>query len=80
MNYEQAYKQLISVVMDDIDNISIDAAKQVQKIHESLSVEPSSDKQGITSDEWNKMTYQERVDLKTNNPEAYQNVLRGKFE
>ena len=80
MNYEQAYQQLITVVMDDIDNVSVEAAKKVEAIHSSITGNPTSNEQGITADEWKQMTYTERVDFKAQNPETYDNALRGKFQ
>lgn len=80
MNYEQAYQQLITVVMDDIDNVSVEAAEKVQVIHSLTTDNPTSNEQGITADEWKQMTYTERVDFKAQNPEIYNNALRGKFE
>lgn len=80
MNYEQAYQQLITVVMDDIDNVSVEAAKKVEAIHSSITDNPTSNEQGITADEWRRMTYAERVDFKAQNPEIYNKALHGKFE
>lgn len=80
MNYEQAYQQLITVVMDDIDNVSVEAAEKVQVIHSLTTDNSTSNEQGITADEWKQMTYTERVDFKAQNPETYDNALRGKFE
>lgn len=80
MNYEKAYNQLINVVMDEIDNVSVEAAEKVQVIHSFTTDNLTSKEQGITSDEWNQMTYTERVDFKAQNPETYDNALRGKFD
>lgn len=80
MNYEKAYQQLITVVMDDIDNVSVEAVKKVEAIHSSITDNPTSNEQGITADEWKQMTYTERVDFKAQNPEMYNNALHGKFE
>lgn len=80
MNYERAYNQLINVVMDEIDNVSVEAAKEVQVIHSLTTDNSTSNEQGITADEWKRMTYTERVDFKAQNPETYDNALRGKFE
>lgn len=80
MNYEKAYNQLINVVMDEIDNVSVEAAGKVQVIHSLTTDNPTSNEQGITADEWKQMTYTERVDFKAQNPETYDNALRGKFE
>ena len=80
MNYEKAYNQLINVVMDEIDNVSVEAAKEVQVIHSFATDNPTSKKQGITADQWKQMTYTQRVDFKAQNPEMYNNALHGKFE
>lgn len=80
MNYEKAYNQLINVVMDEIDSVSVEAAEKVQVIHSLTTDNPTSNEQGITADEWKQMTYTERVDFKTQNPEMYNNALHGKFE
>ena len=80
MNYEKAYQQLITVVMDEIDSVSVEAAEKVQVIHSLTTDNPTSNEQGITADEWKQMTYTERVELKKNDPETYDNALRGKFE
>lgn len=80
MNYEKAYNQLINVVMDEIDNVSVEAAGKVQVIHLLATDNPTSNEQGITADEWKQMTYTERVDFKAQNPEIYNNALHGKFE
>lgn len=80
MNYEKAYNQLINVVMDEIDNVSVKAAEKVQVIHSLTTDNPTSNEQGITADEWKQMTYTERVDFKAQNPEMYNNALHGKFE
>ena len=80
MNYEKAYNQLINVVMDEIDSVSVEAAEKVQVIHSLTTDNPTSNEQGITADEWKQMTYTERVDLKAQNPEMYNNALHGKFE
>lgn len=80
MNYEKAYQQLITVVMDEIDNVSVEAAEKVQVIHSLTTDNTTSNEQGITADEWKQMTYTERVDFKVQNPETYDNALRGKFE
>lgn len=80
MNYEKAYNQLINVVMDEIDNVSVEAAKEVQVIHSFATDNPTSNEQGITADEWKQMTYTERVDFKAQNPKIYNNALHGKFE
>ena len=80
MNYEKAYNQLITVVMDEIDNVSVEAAKEVQVIHSFATDNPTSNEQRITADQWKQMTYAERVDFKAQNPETYNNALHGKFE
>lgn len=80
MNYEKAYQQLINVVMDEIDSVSVEAAEKVQVIHSLTTDNPTSNEQGITADEWKQMTYTERVDFKAQNPEMYNNALHGKFE
>lgn len=80
MNYEKAYNQLINVVMDEIDNVSVEAAGKVQVIHSLATDNPTSNQQGITADEWKQMTYTERVDFKAQDPEMYNNALHGKFE
>ena len=80
MNYEKAYQQLITVVMDEIDSVSVEAAEKVQVIHSLTTDNPTSNEQGITADEWKRMTYAERVDFKAQNPEMYNNALHGKFE
>ena len=80
MNYEKAYQQLITVVMDEIDNVSVEAAEKVQVIHSLTTDNPTSNEQGITADEWKQMTYTERVDFKLQDPEMYNNALHGKFE
>ena len=80
MQYKEAYQQLINVVMDDIDNVSVEAAKKVEAIHSSITDNPRSNEQGITADQWKQMTYTERVDFKAQNPEMYNNALHGKFE
>lgn len=80
MNYEKAYNQLINVVMDEIDNVSVEAAKEVQVIHSLTTDNHTSKKQGITADQWKRMTYTQRVDFKAQNPEMYNNALHGKFE
>lgn len=80
MNYEKAYQQLITVVMDEIDSVSVEAAEKVQVIHSLTTDNPTSNEQGITADEWKRMTYTERVDFKAQNPEMYNNALHGKFE
>ena len=80
MNYEKAYQQLITVVMDEIDNVSVEAAEKVQVIHSLTTDNPTSNEQGITADEWKQMTYAERVDFKAQDPEMYNNALHGKFE
>ena len=80
MNYEKAYNQLINVVMDEIDNVSVEAAGKVQVIHLLTTDNSTSNEQGITADEWKQMTYTERVDFKAQNPEIYNNALHGKFE
>lgn len=80
MNYEKAYQQLITVVMDEIDSVSVEAAEKVQVIHSLTTDNPTSNEQGITADEWKQMTYTERVDFKAQNPEIYNNALHGKFE
>lgn len=80
MNYEKAYQQLITVVMDEIDNVSVEAAEKVQVIHSLTTDNPTSNEQGITADEWKQMTYTERVDFKAQKPEAYDKALHGKFE
>lgn len=80
MNYEKAYQQLITVVMDEIDSVSVEAAEKVQVIHSLTTDNPTSNEQGITADEWKQMTYTERVDFKAQNPEMYNNALHGKFE
>ena len=80
MNYEKAYQQLINIVMDEIDSVSVEAAEKVQVIHSLTTDNPTSNEQGITADEWKQMTYTERVDFKAQNPEMYNNALHGKFE
>ena len=80
MNYEKAYNQLINIVMDEIDNVSVETAEKVQVIHSLTTDKPTSNEQGITADEWKQMTYTERVDFKAQNPEMYNNALHGKFE
>lgn len=80
MNYEKAYQQLITVVLDEIDSVSVEAAEKVQVIHSLTTDNPTSNEQGITADEWKQMTYTERVDFKAQNPEMYNNALHGKFE
>ena len=80
MNYEKAYNQLINIVMDEIDSVSVEAAEKVQVIHSLTTDNPTSNEQGITADEWKQMTYTERVDFKAQNPEMYNNALHGKFE
>ena len=80
MNYEKAYQQLITVVMDEIDSVSVEAAEKVQVIHSLTTDNPTSNEQGITAEEWKQMTYTERVDFKAQNPEMYNNALHGKFE
>lgn len=80
MNYEKAYQQLITVVIDEIDSVSVEAAEKVQVIHSLTTDNPTSNEQGITADEWKQMTYTERVDFKAQNPEMYNNALHGKFE
>ena len=80
MNYEKAYNQLINIVMDEIDSVSVEAAEKVQVIHSLTTDNPTSNEQGITADEWKRMTYTERVDFKAQNPEMYNNALHGKFE
>ena len=80
MNYEKAYNQLINIVMDEIDSVSVEAAEKVQVIHSLTTDNSTSNEQGITADEWKQMTYTERVDFKAQNPEIYNNALHGKFE
>ena len=80
MNYEKAYNQLINIVMDEIDNVSVETAEKVQVIHSLTTDNPTSNEQRITADEWKRMTYAERVEFKAQNPETYDNALRGKFE
>ena len=80
MNYEKAYNQLIHVVMDEIDNVSVESSKEVQVIHSFATDNPRSNNQWITADEWKQMTYTKRVDFKAQNPEMYNNALHGKFE
>lgn len=80
MNYEKAYNQLINIVMDEIDSVSVEAAEKVQVIHSLTTDNPASNEQGITADEWKQMTYTERVDFKAQDPEMYNNALHGKFE
>ena len=80
MNYEKAYNQLINVVMNEIDSVSVEAAEKVQVIHSLTTDNPTSNEQGITADEWKQMTYTERVDFKAQDPEMYNNALRGKFD
>ena len=79
MNYEKAYNQLINVVMDEIDNVSVETAEKVQVIHSLTTDNPRSNEQGITADQWKQMTSTERVDFKAQNPETYDNALRGNF-
>ena len=65
--------------MDEIDNVSVEAAEKVQVIHSLTTDNPTSNEQGITADEWKRMTYTERVDFKAQNPKTYDNALRGNF-
>lgn len=83
MDYKSAYAELLNAVMDDSDNVSLGTLQKVQSINNNLSEDQTNagDESGfISSAEWNGMSYYDRVELKHNNPEAYQNSLHGKFE
>ena len=82
MDYEKAYNKLLSTIMDDSDSIDLPTLEKVQDIHKSVE---GNTAQGdgdatVSSKKWNAMTYQERVDLKNNNPETYQNAMQGNFK
>ena len=80
MDYKQAYYKLLTTVLDDT-KASASTCEEAQKIHESIKdSEGEAEPNKITANEWYKMTYQQRVELKKNEPEAYESALKSDFK
>lgn len=62
--------QAIKETMNELDNLRDKQVKQQQEEEKNL----------LTENDWKAMGYTERVKLKNNNPEAYQNAVAGKFK
>lgn len=81
MDYKAAYTQLINTIMDDIDDIPVQSVEKVKAIHDQVSdgaeVESGS---SLTVKEWNGMTYKDRVELKNNDPAAYDAAVQGQLK
>lgn len=89
MDYKKAYDELLSTVMDDSDNLSLGALRKVKQVNNSLADAVTAESEDdseygstdlVTAKEWNDMSFQDRVDLKQNHPDAYQNSLQGNFK
>lgn len=80
MDYKEAYYKILTTVLDD-EKASVSTFEKVQQIHENIKDnEREAEPNKITADQWHKMTYQQRVELKKNEPETYDKALHGKFE
>ena len=80
MDYKEAYHKLLTTVLDD-EKASVSTFEEAQKIHESIKEnEGETESNKITANEWYKMTYQQRVELKKNEPEAYESALKSDFK
>ena len=80
MDYKEAYHKLLTTVLDD-EKASVSTFEKVQQIHESAKDnEGEAEPNKITADQWYKMTYQQRVELKKNEPEAYESALKSDFK
>lgn len=80
MDYKEAYYKLLTTVLDD-EKASVSTFENVQQIHESIKDnEREAEPNKITADQWYKMTYQQRVELKKNEPEAYESALKSDFK
>lgn len=80
MDYKEAYYKLLTTVLDD-EKASVSTFENVQQIHESIKDnEREAEPNKITANQWHKMTYLERVELKKNEPEAYESALKSDFK
>lgn len=80
MDYKEAYYKLVTTVLDD-EKASVSTFEKAQQIHESIKDnEGEAESNKITADQWYKMTYQQRVEMKRNEPEAYESALKSDFK
>ena len=80
MDYKEAYYKLLTTVLDD-EKASVSTFEKAQQIHESIKDnEREVGANKITADQWHKMTYQQRVELKKNDPETYESALKSDFK
>ena len=80
MQYKEAYHKLLTTVLDD-EKASASTFEEAQKIHESIKDnEGETEPNKITADQWYKMTYQQRVELKKNDPKTYESALKSDFK
>lgn len=81
MDYKAAYTQLINTIMDDIDDIPVQSVEKVKAIHDQVSDGAEVESDGsLTVKEWNGMTYNDRVELKNNDPATYEAALQGQLK
>lgn len=77
-NYKQAFDELYEAITQTNDEaLRLQALNIKEVLLDTEEVEPVDEKSSVTKEEFNKMTYSERVKLKNEDPETYQKLLKG---
>lgn len=83
-NYKNKYMELVDVVLNNAERIPSDIVTEAHIVHtrqdtpEETQEEKQDDK--VNREEFEGMSYFEKVDFKENNPEAYDNAMKGEFK
>ena len=73
-NYKSKYETLLNAV----NEIGSDPLKEIATVIErTVDDEPTEQKPSISQDEFNKLGYSERVKLKNEQPETYNELAKG---
>lgn len=86
-NYKAKYEELMNTVLDNAGKIPAAVVTKAQVIHsrqedttEQEKPVTSKKENKITADQFNNMSYLERVELKKSSPETYDNAVAGNFK
>lgn len=77
-NYKQAFNELYeAITQTDDEAMRLHALNIKEGLLNVKDVEPTEQKPSVTREEFNKMGYTERVKLKNEQPETYNELAKG---
>ena len=72
------YKSKYEMLLDAVNEIGSDPLKEIATVIErTVDDEPKEQEPSISQDEFNKLGYSERVKLKNEQPETYNELAKG---